>query len=333
MSDATPIAPFIRRFLLEHLIRERNLSLNTQAGYRDTLLLLLPFVARSAHLTVDRLSIEDFTAPVVRAFLQHLERQRGVSGATRNQRLVAIHSLARFIGETSPAHLSWCREIRSIPFKRTATRSMTYLEKDEMDAVLATPDRRVPQGARDHALLLFLFNSGARAAEAAELHVGDLTWGRSPAVDLLGKGNKHRCCPLWPETMAALKPLTSGRAAHERVFLNHRAQPLTRSGIYKLVQRTAAQAARSQPSIKAKHVGPHSVRHSCAVHLLRNGVDINTIRGWLGHVSLDTTHVYAEVDLEMKAKALAKCDVPGNARIKRWHRDPGVITFLKTLRV
>jgi len=131
--------------------------------------------------------------------------------------------------------------------------------------------------------------------------------------------------------MAALKPLTTGRAPHERVFLNHHAQPLTRSGVYKLVQRTALRAAHTQPSIKAKRVSPHCVRHACAVHLLHNGVDINTIRGWLGHVSLDTTHVYAEVDLKMKADALAKCDVPGNARRQRWHTDPGVIAFLKRL--
>jgi integrase/recombinase XerD len=331
MSKPTPIAPWIRRFLLEHLVEERNLSPNTQASYRDTLLLLLPFVANAAKVAIDRLSIEDFTAETLRAFLKHLETERRVSGATRNQRLVAIHSLARFIGEHSPEHLSWCTQIRLIPFKRTKQGTLPYLEQSEVEALLAVPNRSTPYGARDHALLLFLFNSGARASEAAHLIVADLTFGSTPAVDILGKGRKHRVCPLWPETLQALEPFTRARAPQARVFLNRRGQPLTRSGIYKLVQRTAACAQRAKPSIKTKHIGPHCLRHACAVHLLRQGVDINTIRGWMGHVSVDTTNIYAEVDLEMKTKALEKCEPPGSARVKRWHRDPGVIAFLKGL--
>jgi site-specific recombinase XerD len=331
MSDRTHIAPFIRRFLLEHLVQERNLSPNTQAGYRDTLLLLLPFVAKTARVSIDQLRVEDFTAKTIRVFLKHLQAERHVSDATRNQRLVAIHSLARFIGENSPEHLAWCTQIRSIAFRRTARGSLPYLDKSEVDALLAVPDRRTPHGARDHALLLFLFNSGARADEAAHLSIGDLTFGRAPAVKLLGKGNKSRACPLWQETVQALEPFARGRPTQARVFLNRRKEPLTRSGIYKLVQRTAVRASRIQPSIKTKRIGPHCLRHACATYLLRHGVDINTIRGWLGHVSVDTTNIYAEVDLEMKAKALEKCDLPGNARIKRWHKDPSVIAFLKGL--
>lgn len=327
----TPIAPFIRRFLLEHLVQERNLSPNTQSGYRDTLLLLLPFVAKAEKVSIDQLNVEDFTADRIRAFLKHLHTERHVSDATRNQRLVAIHSLVRFIGENRPEHLAWCAQIRAIPFKRTAHRRLPYLDKSEVDALLAVPDRRTPQGARDHALLLFLFNSGARAEEVAHLSIGDLTFGRAPAVKLLGKGNKSRACPLWRETLQALQPLTRDRPAHARVFLNRRQEPLTRSGIYKLVERTARRARSAQPSIQTKRIGPHCLRHACATHLLRQGVDINTIRGWLGHVSLDTTHIYAEVDLQMKANALEKCDVPGNARVKRWHKNPSVIAFLKAL--
>lgn len=176
----TPIAPFIRRFLLEHLVQERNLSHNTQTGYRDTLLLLLPFVAKAVKVSLDQLDIEDFTPDRIRAFLKYLQTDRHVSDATRNQRLVAIHSLARFIGENSPEHLAWCTPIRGIAFKRTPRRSVPYLDKSEVDAVLAVPDRRTPQGARDHALLLFLFNSGARASEAAHLTIGDLISGRAP---------------------------------------------------------------------------------------------------------------------------------------------------------
>lgn len=331
MAKTHLIAPWIRRFLLEHLVQERNLSPNTQSGYRDTLLLLLPFVAKATKVSIDQLQIENFTPETVRGFLMYLQNARHVSGATRNQRLVAIHALARFIGENSPEHLAWCTQIRAIPFKRTTHGSLPYLDTPEVEALLAVPDRRTPQGARDHALLLFLFNSGARADEAAHLSIGDLTFGRAPAVKLLGKGNKYRACPLWPETLQALEPLAGARPAQARVFLNRSKEPLTRSGIYKLVQRTAARAASAQPSIKAKRIGPHCLRHACATHMLRQGVDINTIRGWLGHVSIDTTNVYAEVDLQMKATALAKCDVPGNAHIKRWRKDPGVVAFLKSL--
>lgn len=331
MSKTNLVAPWIRRFLLEHLVEERNLSRNTQASYRDALLLLLPFVARAAKVRIDQLQVEDLTADAVRAFLKHLQAERHVSGATRNQRLVAIHSLARFIGENSPEHLAWSAQIRAVPFKRTVQGSLPYLDKCEVDALLSVPDRRSPQGARDHALLLFLFNSGARADEAAHLSIEDLTFGRAPAVKLLGKGNKYRACPLWPETLRALEPFTRSRPMEARVFLNRRKEPLTRSGIYKLVQRTAARASSAQPSIKTKRISPHCLRHACAVHLLRQGVDINTIRGWLGHVSVDTTNIYAEVDLQMKAKALEKCDMPDNAHVKRWHKDPGVIAFLRGL--
>jgi site-specific recombinase XerD len=231
----------------------------------------------------------------------------------------------------SPEHIVWCSEVRAIPFKKTANPVMAYLDKPEMDALLKAPDQRTALGARDYALLLFLYNSGARVDEAAHLTVADLTFGNSPSVRLTGKGNKIRCCPLWPLTARVIKQLVVGRAPHEGVFLNHRGPPLTRFGIYDLVQRAVEQASSMTPSLKTKRVSPHCVRHTSAVHLLRGGVDINTIRGWLGHVSLDTTHVYAEVDLEMKAKALASCDIFNEITVKRWHKQPSLMGFLKAL--
>jgi integrase/recombinase XerD len=163
------------------------------------------------------------------------------------------------------------------------------------------------------------------------LTVGDVTTGSSASVRLVGKGNKIRLCPLWPETAEVLKVLVAGRAPHDRVFLNRFRQPLTRFGIYNLVRRAVAHASLNMPSLRTKRIGPHTMRHSCAVHLLRGGVDINTIRAWLGHVSLDTTHVYAEVDLEMKAKALAQCDLPSMGLVKRWQQRPDMMAFLKAL--
>ena len=244
-----------------------------------------------------------------------------------------VHSLARFIGTHSPAHLAWCSEIRSIPFKKTAKASIGYLEKPEIDALLKQPDQRTALGARDHTLLLFLYNSGARADEAAKLTVGSLQLGRSsPSVRILGKGSKIRMCPLWPATTASLSRLVIGRGASEAVFLGRTSQPMTRFGIHRLVTHYAKLAAKSVPSMICKRVSPHTIRHTTAVHLLRAGVDINTIRAWLGHVSLDTTHVYAEVDMEMKAKALASVDISGlHHRPPRSAALPSLMAFLQGL--
>ncbi|MGH2406099.1 MAG: tyrosine-type recombinase/integrase [bacterium] len=331
MSDRRLIGPWIRRFLLEHLIAERNLARNTQASYRDTLTLLLPFLSAAAKTPIDRLTIDDLSPGRLRQFLEHLEHTRGCREGTRNQRLGAVHSLAKFIGMHSPEHLAWCTEVRAVPFKKAAKPAVAYLDKPEIEALLRTPHRRTAQGARDHALLLFLYNSGARVDEAARMTGADLTLGASPAVRLVGKGNKTRSCPLWPVTADALTRLVRARPPQARVFLNRRGQPLTRFGIYQLVRRTAAQARQTSPSLTTKRVSPHTLRHTCAVHLLRAGVDINTIRAWLGHVSLDTTHIYAEIDLEMKAKALARCDVPDEGTVKRWRTEPRLMAFLKAL--
>ena len=331
MRDHSLIGPWVRRFLLEHLVTDRNLAHNTQVSYRDTLLLLLPFLSQAQKKAVDRLTIDDLSPSRVRSFLRYVEKERGCGGATRNLRLATIHSLAKFIGMHSPEYVAWYAGIRAVPFKKTAKTTLTYLDKSEMDALLATSNRQAPQGGRDYALLLFLYNTGARASEAAHVTVADLTWGSSPAVRLVGKGNKARWCPIWAHTEDALQRMVAGRAAQGFVFLNRLNQPLTRYGIYSLVHRTAEHASQSLPSLKAKRVNPHCLRHTCAVHLLRSGVDINTIRAWLGHVSVDTTHIYAEVDLEMKAKALAHCDLPQEMATKTWHNDEGLIGFLKAL--
>ncbi len=332
MTDATLLGPWVRRFLLEHLIGERNLAQNTQRSYRDTLALLLPFTAARAGRPLDRLTLDHLSAERVHAFLRYLEEGRRCALATCNQRLAAIHAFARFIGTHRPEHLAWAAQLRAIPFKRTPRPAVAYLEKPEMEALLAVPDRRTAQGVRDHALLLFLYNSGSRADEAAHVRIADLELGRSPGVTLLGKGNKRRRCPLWPLTAERLAPLVTGRGPTEPVLLNQRHQPLTRFGIHALVKRTVHRASVAMPSLQAKRISAHSIRHSTAVHLLRAGVDLNTIRAWLGHVSLNTTHVYAEIDFEMKAQALAQVEIPLSARGgKRWREDRGLLAFLRSL--
>jgi integrase/recombinase XerD len=331
MSDLTMLGPWIRRFLLEHLVSERNLARNTQRSYRDTLTLLIPFVAAKANKPVDRLTVVDVSADLIRLFLAHLEESRQCAITTRNQRLAAIHATARFIAEHSPEHIAWCAQVRLTPFKKATRTVIPYLEKPEMDALLGAPDRRTSQGRRDYALLLFLYNSGTRADEAAQLLVGDLNF-PSSSVKILGKGRKERHCPLWPSTIQELIPLTSCRCPAERVFLNRCGHPITRFGIHTLVERCVLQAQVGMPSLRKKRVSPHCIRHTTATHLLRSGVDINTVRAWLGHVSLNTTNIYAEIDLEMKAKALAKCEIPNQSKSRKpWRGDPDVIAFLRAL--
>jgi len=336
MPDTDLLSPWVRRFLLEHLVAERNLARNTQASYRDALQQFLPFISRAAHRRIERLRVEDVSPARTRAFLQDLEKTRGCGIATRNQRLAAIHSLARFIGLHSPEHLQWAGQIRSIGSKKVARPLIGYLEKDELDALLKAPDRRTAQGRRDSAVLLFLYNTGARADEVAQVQIGDLELGAAPERDvssvlLRGKGNKLRRCPLWPKTVDQLRPLLGRRAASEHVFLNRRGQPLTRFGIHALVERHAARVATTLPSVAKKRVSPHTIRHTTATHLLRSGVDINTIRAWLGHVCLSTTNVYAEVDLQMKAKALVNCEIKDGEPKKPWRKNPAIMEFLRTL--
>ena len=334
MKNESLLGPWIRRFLLEHLVAERNLSPNTQRSYRDTLRLLLPQLALQSGKHIDALEIEDLSAAGVRNFLKDVEEKRGCSIITRNQRLSAIHALSRFIGERSPEHLPWCGEIRAVPFKRTGKNPLTYLEKSEMDALLAAPDQCAKHGQRDHALLLFLYNSGARASEAAGVKVTDLEGceQRGGLVKLHGKGGKIRFCPLWPRTMAALAPLVANRQPDACLFLNRYGAPVTRFGIHTMVERHVKRASKKVTSLAGKRVSPHTIRHTTATHLLRAGVDINTIRAWLGHVSIDTTNIYAETDLEMKAKALATCEVAEEPKTKkRWREDPELMTFLRSL--
>jgi len=330
MLDKSLLGPWIRRFLMEHLVSERNLAHNTQISYRDTLALLLPFAASRIKKPIDRLAIEQITPEIVRSFLAHLEEVRDCSIATRNQRLAAVHALARFVAAHNPEQIVWYTSIKTVPFKKGFKPSIPYLEKPEMDALLDAPDRHSAQGMRDYALLLFMYNSGARADEAARTKAADLDLGDPPAVKILGKGGKTRLCPLWPLTARTLEPLVSGRSPGENIFLNRRREPITRFGIYALVKRHALEAGKRVPTLLAKRVSPHTIRHATAVHLLRAGVDINTIRAWLGHVSLDTTNVYAEVDLEMKSKALAQCEISETKAEKIWHR-PDLMAFLKSL--
>jgi len=338
MPDHHPIGSFVRRFLLEELVADRNLSPNTQKSYRDTIRLLFRFVAERYSTDPTRITVEQIDAVVVRNFLTHLEDERGNSIATRNQRLAALYSLFRFIGRLVPELVEHAAQIQAIPSQRTTVPAMPYLDKQEIDAILANPDHRRAQGRRDYALLLFLYNTGARASEAAQLTVADLALGTSPSVRFHGKGRKIRTCPMWTLTAKVLRDLLGARIdgpGQTPVFLNVRRQPITRYGVHALVVRTVEKVSEALPSLRDKRISPHTFRHTTAMHLLRAGVDINTIRAWLGHVSLETTNRYAEADLEMKAKALETCAVtgpdPAPTPTPRWRADANLMSFLASL--
>jgi integrase/recombinase XerD len=314
MTDNSLLGSWIRRFLLEYLKKERNLAFNTQQSYRDVLTLLVTFLAREIRRPVDRLKIEDISANHIRLFLKYLEESRDCGVATRNHRLAVVHSLAHFIGMHCPDYIVWCRQIRDIPFKKCTSPTVPYLEKDEMDALLAAPDQTSAQSQRDYSLLLFLYNTGARADEAAHLLIQDLNLAPPASVRILGKGNKIRHCPLWPATQKILTKQTADREHDTHVFLNRCGQPITRFGIHTMVERYVTKVGKVLPSLIIKRVSPH------------------TIRAWLGHVSLNTTNVYAEIDLAMKAKALAKCDIgEPPQKHKKWREKPDLMLFLRSL--
>jgi site-specific recombinase XerD len=338
MTESHPLGPYVRRFLLEHVVADRCLSRNTQKSYRDAIRLLLQFLAHHYSVDATQLTVEQLTVDAVRAFLTHRQEEHANSTATRNQRLAVIHSFLRFTARQTPELLDLAAQVQGVPQQRTAFRPMAYLEKEEMDALLDTPDRRRPQGYRDYAILLFLYNTGARAQEVADVTVEDLNLDSSPCVRIHGKGNKTRICPLWPHTVKVLRSLLDHRInepPQSPIFLNVRCEPLTRFGIHTLVERTVGQAAQKLPCLQTKRVSPHTIRHTSAVHLLRSGVDINTIRAWLGHASLETTNRYAEVDLEMKAKAVATCAVTSAHKKtdggKAWRKDRDLMAFLSSL--
>ena len=336
MSDHNFLSPWIKRFLLEYLINIKNLSYNTQQSYRDTFRLYLPYISKKIHKPIDQLSIEDISSNSVKEFLLNIEENRKCSLATRNQRLAAIHSFAQFVGLNSPEHVEWCRQIRLVPLKKTPRTLITYLEKNEMDALLNAPDRSTDQGMRDYALLLFLYNTGARADEAAQLKIKDLDIACNAKKDLSivlirGKGDKLRRCPLWHDTVKELSHLIEGRKQDEHVFLNRCKEPITRFGIHTLVKRHVKGLFLKCPSLEKNRVSPHTIRHTTATHLLHAGVDINTIRAWLGHVSINTTNIYVEVDLEMKAKALACCEIESKKTKKHWRDDKNLMDFLDSL--
>jgi integrase/recombinase XerD len=283
MTDPNLLAPWVKRFLTEYVVTARNMARTTQLSYRDTLARLIRHAAKELGKRPDLLCVDDINRDLVNQFLPLTTSGKRIGARTINQRLAELHTFARFVGEYGPEHLSWSGHVLSIPFRKFARPQIPYLEKEEMDTLLATADTRTAQGTRDHALLMFLYNTGARSSEAAQLTVGDLQIQsrgsrRNAFVTLHGKGDKVRLCPLWPRTADELSSLVAGRSAGQPVFINRCGHPITRFGVHAVVERHARRISDQFPALSSKRVSPHTVRHTTATYLLRAGVDINTIR-------------------------------------------------------
>lgn len=334
----TDIAKPIHAFFEQHLLSQRGLSGHTVLAYRDTLKLFLEYVCRARRKTTAELTLEDLTADVVRGFLEHLERVRKNSVPTRNARLAAIHSFFNYLAAIDPRHLKQAQMVLCVPFKRQSHHVAEYLDREEMLKIFATIDGRTPQGQRDDALLRLLYNTGMRVQELVDLDVNHLRFNRPWSIRIFGKGRKERTCPLWRETVAAIKAYLEKRGARldaaTPLFTNRDGDRFTRFGIRHIIARRVSAAAESCPSLLTRRVTPHTIRHTTAMHLLQSNVDLNMIRSWLGHASIETTNGYVEIDLEMKRKTLKAAEklIPKlTKRGRSWQKSPDILSWLSEL--
>jgi site-specific recombinase XerD len=324
----------VESFFHSYLRNMRGASHHTIRSYRDALRLFFLFLARQGRQSVADLRLEDIQADAVVAFLDHSEARRGNCPATRNCRLAAIRSFAQHLLRHDVTRANQYGRILAISRKRKAVRPATYLEPESARAIIAAVDLRMAQGVRDRALLLFLYNTGARVSEALAIRPRDLRLGRPRQVRLQGKGNKERICPLWPETAAALRPMVTATSADEPIFRNACGPPLTRDGVAYLIDKYVSRAAKTLPALRRAHVTPHAFRHGCGVALLQAGVDLTVIRDYLGHASVATTSRYLTTNLKMKRDVLDAFWKRAGLQKRshpRWRPSPKLLAFLESL--
>jgi len=327
----------VESFFVDYLRRQRGASVHTVRAYRDALKLLFEFVAKRRRREVSSLNLSDFDADAVAEFLDHVENGRKNSATTRNCRRAAIRCFFKHLIRNDLEHSQQYMRVLAIPAKRARERSVAYLEPRDVRAVIAIPDRRTADGQRDYALLLFLYNSGARVSEAIDVRWEDVHLSAFRQVQLRGKGKKDRTVPLWKETADALFRLRKSVEGHDRqhIFLNRAGLPLTRCGVaYIIDKHVSAAAERGNPRLARKKVTPHVLRHSCAVALLQSGTDLVVIRDYLGHSSVSTTGRYLKTNLQMKRDALNtfwKHSGIGSAKGDRWKPTPNLLAFLHSL--
>jgi integrase/recombinase XerD len=336
-TAARELFALVESFFTEYLPRQRGSSQHTVRAYRDALKLLFEFTAQRSGRQIASLELGDLDVDAITGFLDHIEVNRSNSAATRNCRRAALRSFFKHLIRNDLAHSRQYTRVLAIPSKKARQRPATYLEADDVRAIIARPDQRTVDGWRDYALLLFLYNCGARVSEVTGVLWSDLQLVPPRQVRLRGKGRKERLVPLWRDTADALHRLrsTAMSADQQYVFVNRHGQPLTRDGVAYILQKYAsAVAMEERPTLAHKRITPHVLRHSCAVALLQSGTDVTVIRDYLGHASVATTGRYITTNLQMKRDALETFWEHAGiepARAKPWKPKPDLLAFLQSL--
>ena len=329
---AASLPALVQAFFIDRLLRQRRASSHTVAGYRDTFRLLLHFAAEQLGKNPTELEIEDLDAPFIGGFLDQLEAKRGNTARTRNARLAAIRSFFRYVALSEPAHALLCQRVLAMPSKRQERRSIEFLHRPEIDALLAAPDPSTWTGRRDRTLLLVAVQTGLRVSELIGLRNQDVVLGTGAHVRCEGKGRKQRCTPLRKDAVVMVEAWQRERRgfSEDPLFPSLRGGFLSRDAVERLVAKHVAAAQPRCPSLKRKKVTPHVLRHTAAMELLQHGVDRSVIALWLGHESVETTQMYLHADLRLKEQALART-TPVGVKPGRYRPDHGLLAFLEAL--
>ena len=328
----TALAPTLQSYFTERLIGQRRASPNTIAGYRDTVRLLLGFAAEKTGKRPCDLDVADVDAPLVASFLEHLESDRSNAVATRNNRLAAVHSLFGWAALRHPEHAASIQRVLAIPPKRVERNLVTFLNEEEVDALVGACRRDTWTGRRDHAMIVLFIQTGLRISELASLACADVTLGTGAHVSCIGKGRKLRQTPLVPVTIGVLKTWLAERGGSppDPLFPTSKGRPLSRDAIERRLSLYVTRAVTTCPSIGSKHVTAHTLRHTCAMSLLRSGVPIEVIALWLGHEQVATANIYLHADMSMKERAIERVRPP-NTTPGRYRPSDPLLAFLEAL--
>jgi integrase/recombinase XerD len=333
LSKPSEFSGLVQRFFIERLVQQKNASPRTVAAYRDTFRLLFDYAQQQRRKSPAILTLKELDTELILGFLDHLESKRQNSIRSRNARLAAIHSFARYVALQCPPALHLAQQILSIPMKRFEKPLLGFLTREEIRAILMAPDAQSWCGQRDRILLSVLYNSGARVSELIGIRVEDVaSVNGSACVRLHGKGRKQRTVPLWKETATQISRWVKHESlqAEQPLIPNRLRQPMTRSNVSERITLAVDVATKSCPQLKGRQVSPHTFRHTTAMHLLQSGVDITVIALWLGHENPITTHGYVEADLAMKERALAAINPPKTNKA-RYRASDSLLKFLDGL--
>ncbi len=328
----TTLAPALQAYFTQRLFQQRAASPNTIAAYRTTFRLLLTFTAQRTGTAPNQLDVDDVDAPLIGAFLEHLERDRGNSTTTRNNRLAAIHSLFDYLALQHPEHAASIQRVLAIPTKRTQRHLLTYLTDPEADALLAACDQRSWTGRRDHAMFALALQTGLRISEVAGLTRADVTLTTGAHVHTIGKGRKERRTPLIPTTRAVLHSWLAELRPEpaQPLFPTTTGRHLSRDGIEHRLAQHLAVARQNCPSLNGKTVTMHTLRHTAAMRLLLAGNDITVIALWLGHEHVSTTMIYLHADMTQKQQAIDRT-APLTVKPGRYQPPDALLAFLDSL--